>query len=297
MIDLHLHTTASDGYLSPTALIQLLENYQITVCAVTDHDTNEGVQEAIDAAKQKKIECISGIELSCTIREESVHLLGYFREANPEPLTSFVKDEIQKWRAERNPKMIEKLQQLGYSITMDLVKSEANGGQVGRPHFARALVKLGAVKSINDAFDTLLADGKPAYVDKIRLPLKEGVSLIHSSGGAAVLAHPMVYPFVRSYGLKKLIRTAKESNVDGIEAYYSDHTVSQRRKLERYAIELDLLITGGSDFHGPVNGSLQPGKGHGNLSIPDVLVGPLLYRIEYWYRQKQIHQFTDSNRE
>ncbi|MCX7835610.1 MAG: PHP domain-containing protein [bacterium] len=282
MIDLHLHTTASDGLLTPKDLVRYIHSLQISACAVTDHDTNEGVAEAIDEAKRIGMCCLSGIELSCLIGNESVHLLGYFLEEQPEPLNSIVKNEIQRWRAERNPKMVEKLQNLGFPIQMNDVLAEANGGQIGRPHLARVLVKIGVVKSVDEAFDLYLAEGRPAYVDKIRMELKDGVQLIHESGGAAILAHPFVYPFIKAYGLKRLVRTAKENGVDGIEAYYSEHTTSQRRRLERYAMEFGLIVTGGSDFHGPIDGQLQPGKGLGNLNVPDELLQPLMDRIEYW---------------
>lgn len=290
MIDLHLHTTASDGLLSPKDLIHYIHSLKISVCAVTDHDTNEGVLEAVTEAKRIGVHCVSGIELSCLVGKDSVHLLGYFFDEQPEPLSSKVKQEIQQWRAERNPKMIQKLQDLGFEIQMEDVLAEAKGGQVGRPHIARALVKIGAVKDIDEAFDLYLGEGKAAYVDKVRMDLRDGVNLIHKSGGAAILAHPFVYPFIKEYGLKRFIRTAKDYGVDGVEAYYSEHTTSQRRRLERYAMEFGLIVTGGSDFHGPVDSELQPGKGLGNLLVPDELVQPLMERIDYWKNNHHPHK-------
>ncbi len=278
-IDLHLHSTASDGYLSPCELMRFVQENGVTLCSLTDHDTLDGVAEAIAEADRIGLRCIPGIELSCLIETKSVHLLAYFNRVAP-PLLVEKLAEIQRWRAERNPKMVAKLQALGFSITMDQVASEAGGGQIGRPHIARVLLQQGAVKTIDEAFEKFLTPGKPAYVEKDRLFLKDAVKLVHDAGGIAVLAHPLVYNFMQPTLLKWLVNIAIEAKIDGVEAFYTDHRQHQRKAIEQLTQEAGLLVSGGSDFHGPINGLVKPGIGYGDLKIPDYVGTVFTKRIE-----------------
>ncbi|MDK9700385.1 MAG: PHP domain-containing protein [bacterium] len=279
MIDLHLHSTASDGFLTPRELANYLQHRGVSAFALTDHDTMHGNSEVFDEALKLGLTCIPGIELSCLFEKYSIHLLGYFQEPLPGLLQERLID-IQRWRAERNPRIIEKLQSLGFPVTMLMAEREASdGGQIGRPHIARALLKLNIVKSQEEAFNKYLGSGKPAYVEKDRLQLIEAVQLIHAAGGAAILAHPMIYPFVSKLTLSRFLNKAIETGIDGIEAHYPEHSIPVRLRIERECVKRNLLFTGGSDFHGPVTGPLQPGIGMGDLKVPEMVLQPLLERI------------------
>ena len=285
MIDLHLHSSASDGLLNPAELVSYAKSRGITVCALTDHDTMDGVAEAMSQAEKEGVTCLAGIELSCSVAGKSLHLLGYFRDAAPAVMAERLV-EIQQWRAERNPKMVAKLQMLGINITMDDVREEANGGILGRPHIARVMVKRSIVKTPDEAFDKYLGYGKPAYVEKKRLSLEDAVALVHRSGGAAILAHPLVYHFMKPTLLSWILQAARDAGADGAEAFYPEHKTAHRRRIIHKCEELGLLVTGGSDFHGPRHGMLQPGIGTGDLLVPAERVEPLLQCIER--RQKAI---------
>ncbi len=278
MTDLHLHSTASDGYLSPGDLMRYVKESGVKLCALTDHDTMDGIAEASEVAIQIGIRCISGIELSCLSDDKSVHLLGYFNCIAPATLMKELV-EIQKWRAKRNPKMLDKLQELGISISMNEVKQEANGGQIGRPHIARAMIKKGVVRNLDEAFEKYLGNGKPAYIEKDRLSLHDAVTLVHNSGGIAILAHPMVYNFVNHSTVGLLCDASVKAGVDGIEAYYTEHKKADRKRIEHLTKRAGLLVTGGSDFHGPTTGFVQPGRGYGDLALPEEYITEFLAKI------------------
>ena len=289
MIDFHLHSTASDGYLAPRELANYLLLSGVTTFALTDHDSIGGNAEICQAATELGLTCISGIELSCLLGESTIHLLGYFQEPEPTVLRERL-TEIQRWRAERNPRIIEKLQTLGFPITLELAQAEStDGGQLGRPHIARALLKLKAVKTQDEAFSKYLGNGKAAYVEKDRLQLPDAVKLVHEAGGVAILAHPMIYKdLVTKASLTRFIQKVIETGIDGIEAHYPEHSIPDRVRIEKECLARNLLVTGGSDFHGPVNGYLQPGKGMGDLKVPDSILKPLLDRIAERYAARTV---------
>src|SRR5438874_2275827 len=187
-IDLHAHTTASDGSLTPTELIVLAAEEGLTAIAVTDHDTVDGLPEAAEAARQMRIELVPGIELAVAYPSGRFHMLGYLIDYGNNTLTDRLL-RLKENRANRNIRMLERMKELGLPITLEDVVAESGGGQVGRPHMAMALVKKRVVSSVKEAFDQYLADGAPAHIPKDKITVEEGIGLIHAARGLAVMAH------------------------------------------------------------------------------------------------------------
>lgn len=266
MIDLHAHTTASDGSLSPTELVNHAVEIGLEALGVADHDTIDGLEEAERAAKQSGLELVAGLEISAEFQPGTCHMLGLYIDRTNERLKQTLRF-LQKARANRNPKIIGKLSDLGCPITMAEVEEIAGFGQIGRPHIAQALLNHGYVSTVQEAFDKYLKKGASAYVDKARLSLKDSVELIHDAGGFAILTHPITLDLPPS-DLKEFVTELKTYGLDGIEVYYSDHTPEDVSYLLGLARELDLLISGGSDFHGASKRAIKLGTGRGNLSIP-----------------------------
>ncbi|MBE3581705.1 MAG: PHP domain-containing protein [Thermoanaerobacteraceae bacterium] len=242
--DLHTHTTASDGKLTPHELVRLAHRKGLATIAVTDHDTVDGLEEALAVASLYGIEVIPGIELSTEWEGRDVHLLGYYIDFQGDRLRSFLQQR-QEARYRRCLKIIARLQELGYPVTWEDVSPLVRGQAVGRLHIAQALVARGLVPSIEAAFSELLERGRPAYVPRYKLAPAEGVEIIRSCRGVAVLAHPGLI------GEDAIIRELASRGLQGLEAYYPQHS---REEVARYldlAGELGLLVTGGSDFHGP----------------------------------------------
>jgi 3',5'-nucleoside bisphosphate phosphatase len=258
-IDLHSHTTASDGALSPTELVRLAGERGIGTLAITDHDSTEGLEEARGEAASTGIRIVTGVELGAYMSGSEVHMLGYFfDEAHPRMRQTLA--ELREGRAYRGRRMVEKLQELGLDVTWERVQEIAAGGAVGRPHVGRALIEKGYAESIDDAFEKYLARGKPAHIPRTQLTPTDCIGLIHEAGGVAVLAHPTWVE-----GVENLLPRLAEAGLDGIETYYglySDETIAW---LEGLARRFNLVPTGGSDFHG------QPGLAHaalGSISVP-----------------------------
>lgn len=247
-IDLHMHSTLSDGRLTPTELVRLLEHEQVAVAALTDHDSTEGVAEALAAAERVPgLRLVSGIEISAShpdIPNAEVHVLGYFVDHRDEELqrrlTAFRQD-----RDVRGRKMVERLGALGYPLEWERVKEIAGDAGVGRPHIAHAMVERGHVAEYRQAFGGLLNDGGAAYVGQSHLTAPDAAEMIRAAGGAAVLAHPL---YVADY--RRMIPRLAEWGFTGIEAHYAKFTPEERKQLLALAAEHDLLPCGGSDFHG-----------------------------------------------
>ena len=206
------------------------------------------VPQAIAEGERAGVEIIPGIEISCEFEPGTLHVLGYFVDRN-QPGFKAVLDEIQKARSERNPAIIRKLNQLGIEITLEEVTAVSGGKQVGRPHFAKVLVKKGAVKTLDEAFRKYLAKGKPAYVDKRRLSSKEGIQKIREAGGIAVAAHPKQMKLAGE-ALTAEIKRLVDEGLGGIEAYNSCQDRDEARLYKGLAKRFNLFVTGGSDFHG-----------------------------------------------
>lgn len=264
MIDLHAHTTASDGTLTPTQLVHLARDRGLSALAVTDHDTVGGVAEATEAAEACGIELVPGIELSVDYPHGELHLLGYFLDFRNAAFLAQLAD-LQENRSNRNGLMLRRIQEYGFHITQAEVEAEAGGGQIGRPHFARALIRKGYASSVPDAFERFLGNGRPLHVPKVRLDPEAAIRMVHSAGGLAVVAHPKYLRFPDLASLEAELARLKALGLDGLECYYRMHTPAETDQYLAIAQRLGLLVTAGSDFHGlfgdePVLGRIYEGK-------------------------------------
>ena len=257
-IDLHLHTLASDGRLTPTELVQLVAERGLETVSITDHDSTEGLAEAYEAAKEfDNLRIIPGIELSADIPGDEVHILGYFL-AYEDPGFQAKLLEFRRGRVERAQMMVEKLESLGVHVEWGRVQHFAGDGSVGRPHIALAMVEAGYCKEPKDAFEYLGRDGL-AYVERPKMTPSEGVEMINKVGGVPVLAHP-TYMNDLEAGISNL----KQTGLMGMEVYYARYDDDTVRHLARLAREYDLIPCGGSDYHGlgnsdePLPGTLGP---------------------------------------
>ncbi|MBN1350376.1 PHP domain-containing protein [candidate division KSB1 bacterium] len=256
--DFHTHTTASDGSLRPVELIELAARQGITTLAVTDHDTISGLDAACEAGKAMGITVIPGLEISIDFEPGTMHLCGYFIDTTNQALKNGLKI-VQEAREKRNPRIIEKLNEMGIDITLEEVNAEVGTSRAGRPHFAKVLLEKGYVNSIQQAFDSYLAKGAPCYVNKMRLKKAEAIALIIASGGIAVLAHPIQLKLSTPVEYRAVFSELKALGASGIEAYSSYHTNQENMLFKSLAEELDMLVTGGSDFHGATKPNVKPG--------------------------------------
>ena len=279
MIDLHIHTTCSDGGLTPREVVDRAARAGLRAIAITDHDGVDGNAEAEDAGRELGVAVVPGVEISTRWDDLTIHLLGYgLRRITGEIRETLAR--LVRSREERNPRMVQKLREMGIDITMEEVLAEANGSLVGRPHFARVLVRKGVFRSVQEAFDRVLGRGRPAYVDKERLTPTEACAVIRRAGGIPVLAHPGLIEEERPGALPPLLAHLLELGLGGIEAYYSRHTPGQTRRYRALARSRGLLVTGGSDFHRPGEGGPEIGTGFGDLRVPDACYEALAERLE-----------------
>jgi len=248
--DLHAHTTASDGTLTPTELVRAARAAGLGLLAVTDHDTTAGVPEAQAAAREAGITLVPGVELSARGEPGECHLLGL----HVDPRSSALNDklaELSENRRDRNARIAARLTRIGVPLTLDEVTALApEGANLGRPHFAQAMVARGYVRDIPEAFDRYLGDGKPGNIAKESLAPREAIELIHAAGGLCFLAHPGLLKLHAHLTDEGFIERLKGFGLDGIEAYYSKYSPAQTERFLRLAQKHGLLVTGGSDFHG-----------------------------------------------
>jgi predicted metal-dependent phosphoesterase TrpH len=270
-VDLHLHTTASDGVLSPAEIVRYAKAKGLQAIAITDHDTIEGCEEGLTEGERIGFEVIPGIEISAEHSPGSMHILGFFLDIH-HPLLNERLEYLQKARAERNPKIVAKLNQLGIELTYEEVLKASGGGQVGRPHFANALLEKKYVRSFQEAFERFLKKGAPAYVDKFRFTSKEALHFIQEARGVAVLAHPNTLGLNGYSELEKLILQLIEEGLKGIEVYYPEHSSSEVAQYKTLAERYGLLPTGGTDYHGMENNGLDIGTGRGDMKLPYSIV-------------------------
>lgn len=266
-IDLHTHSTASDGTLPPAELVALAKRTGLTAMALTDHDTMRGVPAAIRAGEKLDIDIIAGCELSVDSEHGFMHILGLFLPEQPEGLLEAMQ-KLQQLRARRNERIVEKLQSLGIEISIDRIREIAGEGSVGRPHIARALVESGHASDMQNAFDSYIGEKGRAYVPKDKFSAKQAIDLIRAEGGTAILAHPYTLQLDNS-AEAGVIAGLREIGLGGIEAYYTDHTRTMTEKYLQLAKDLDLAVTGGSDFHGDNKPDIGLGKGKGGLYVPE----------------------------
>jgi predicted metal-dependent phosphoesterase TrpH len=270
-VDLHLHSTASDGVLSPSELVRYAKSKGLQAVAITDHDTIEGCEEGLSEGARNDFEVIPGIEISAEHSPGSMHILGFFLDIH-HPLLNERLKYLQKARAERNPKMVEKLKRLGVDITFEEVVKASGGGQVGRPHFANVLLEKKVVRSFQEAFDRFLKKGAPAYVDKFRFTSKEALHFINEAKGVGVLAHPNTLGMNGYPELEKLILRLVEEGLQGIEVYYPEHSAADMTQYKTLAERHGLLVTGGTDYHGMETNGLDIGVGRGEMRLPYSIV-------------------------
>lgn len=269
-IDLHIHSTMSDGTLTPSELVDLARKRGLKAIALTDHDTFAGYDEASRRGSDIGLEVLSGVELSVTHQENHLHLLGYLFDCADDTFLGRV-EKLQRARDQRNKEIIARLNALGIIVTTDELADVSGSGQTGRPHIAKLLLNKKIVRSMDEAFDTYLGRSGSVYVSRFSYNIEEAIAFIHQAGGVAVLAHP--YHLLKD-DIEKgaLLGQLKDIGLDGVEAYYPTHIRKFRKQLIKLAENYGLFITGGSDYHGAIRQgtSLAGGKG---VSVPEDIVG------------------------
>ncbi len=263
-VDLHLHSTESDGVYSPTELVQMASASGLSAIALTDHETTKGINEAINAGHKYGLEVIPGVEISVGYNSKELHILGYFPR-NFEKLEKVLYD-LRDGRYTRIAQMIDILNKMSISVNWEDIKKEIGNAAPGRLHLARVLLKKGYVSSLEEAFNKYLDRGRPVYIPRLRLKTKEAIELLIECNAVPVLAHPGI----TSEGVQTL-QTLKSEGIKGIEVYHPEHSKGQTLFYEQLAKQNNLLITGGSDFHGDENYSVN------NLNITNFL------EIDYSY--------------
>ena len=276
MIDLHAHSTASDGSDSPTEVVRLAAAAGLEALALTDHDTLEHIAEARHAAAAADVRLVPGCEISCELGGRapgSLHLLVYFVEDEPGPLQDRLVS-LQEARSSRNVKIVAAIREHGMDVTLDEVLEEAGGGSVGRPHLAAVMMRKGYVSSIQEAFDLWLADGRPAYMERDRLDVAEAITLARASGGVTSVAHPFSLE-LQGDELDAFVRELADIGLDALECEYGRYSVEERAGLHAVAARNGIVATGGSDYHGTYKPDLSVGTGTGDLRVPDSLLDGL----------------------
>ncbi len=284
LIDLHIHSTASDGSLSPSDILTLAKNAGVAAVSITDHDTISGVKELLRKPLPSRPEFITGVEISCAPPSKfkhlgSIHLLGYGFSVYDKKLNAIF-DAAKESRKQRNPQIIEKLNALGFDMSMAQVQERFGAKQAGRPHIAEFMKEMGYVESFREAFDKYMGKGKPAYVDKYKVSCEEGIQAILNAGGLPVLAHPGLLEFTRSDELEAFVDALIGFGLKGLEVYYTDHDEKMTGYYQGLAQEKKLLVTGGSDFHGTFNSGVELGKGKDNLNIDTAVFRTLKMHLE-----------------
>jgi predicted metal-dependent phosphoesterase TrpH len=266
-IDLHLHTHCSDGEFSPGEVIQRAVDLGLKAIAIADHDTLAGVLPALGAAHRVSLDCIPGVEISCELAEGEAHLLGYCVCTDDETALSSKLAQFRASRVERAHRMVERLARLGMPLEWSEVAALANGESVGRPHVAQAMVRRGHVSTVAEAFDRYLRRDGPAYVPRFKVAPEEAIRLIHEARGVAVLAHPA--------GILDVVGWLANEGLDGLEAYYPLYSPEVSDQLAAVARRYDMIVTGGSDYHGP---TVSPGAEIGSVDVPEEVVAALYER-------------------
>ncbi len=272
-IDLHLHSTYSDGSFSPTEVVRKAHRSQVTTLALTDHDTTDGIVEATESAREYQIEVIPGVEVSSHYKGKETHILGYFLDYRNVQFQQHL-EALRNSRHERIPKIIQRLNTLGLSLSYEDVTAVAGHGSIGRPHIAQVLIDKQYVRNMNEAFSQYLAEGTAAYVARTLPDVADAIRWIQNAGGIASLAHPS---WVRNT-VEELRIACKELQAFGlqaIEVYYSSHSTRQTSDYLNMTRSLGLMATGGSDFHGKSKPDIEVGVGKGNLKVPKSILEEL----------------------
>ena len=263
-IDLHTHSTFSDGTFTPLQLVKYAEEKGLKAFAITDHDTTEGIKEA--KSIETNVEVLSGVEISTRYDKKEIHIVGLYVNENDADLNKQLKYYREK-RVTRNFEILEKLNSLGVDITIDDVKESCTGDVISRAHIAKALVSKGFVGSYTEAFDRYLGDNKCAYVPRETLNYEESMELITKAGGVPVLAHPLLYK-MSDTNLENMMVKLRQKGLKAVEVYYSTHSNSDTQHVMAMANRVGLIYSGGSDFHGATKPKIDMGTGMGKLAVP-----------------------------
>jgi predicted metal-dependent phosphoesterase TrpH len=268
LADLHLHTKHSDGVRTSFEVLDLAASFGISLVALSDHDNVAAYFEAKEYAASKGIRLVPAVELSTDFRGQDVHILAYDFDPESEAITAKL-DEFRHRRESRGERIVERLSELGHPISLDRVTELCGGGSLGRPHIARALVECGSVRSIDEAFDTLLCPGMPGYVDTPRIPAREAIELVREADGFTSVAHATLYDDHQA-----LVDELIEAGLDGIEVFHPDIDEDNARYYRRLAVAKGLVITGGSDDHG-----FEEARHLGRVMLPEPHVEKLVARL------------------
>jgi 3',5'-nucleoside bisphosphate phosphatase len=279
MIDLHAHTTCSDGSMTPTQLVELAARLGLSAVAITDHDSVEGLAEGAEAGRRCGIEVVPGVEIPLEYETFTLDMLGYFLCGLPSDEFRERLVRLRKGRDERNAEILARLRDLGMDLDPAELAEIAGGEAVGRPHIGELMRRRGYVNTITEAFDNYLRRGKPAYVDRRRLSLREALRLIASSGGVASIAHPGLIRTDHG-GMDRLLRESVRDGLVGLECYYPKHDDRAVYHFLELADEFRLVPTGGSDFHGDIKPDIRLGKVWRGQAVPDEALERLKARCE-----------------
>lgn len=284
MIDLHCHTAASDGSVPSKDLPLLAQAKGLRAVAITDHDTLAGIPDFLAASRNTPdVLCIPGVELACdTSSNDHSHIVGLFVDCKNKKLNDLCSNII-RWREQRNVQMIQKLNELGYDITLEDAINEKKipTATLGRPHFAAAILKKGYFKDDpNGPFDKLIGNGKPAYVKRITAHAQESLAAIHDAGGLAIWAHPMSRKNMTNTKMLQILDELMAYGLDGIEAYYPDHSQANIATIIAAAKQRGIFVSGGSDFHGVFHPNIELGTASGNFMVPDAVLPPILQALK-----------------
>ncbi len=273
MIDLHTHSTFSDGSLTPEQLAQEAAFARLSAVALTDHDSIEGVPRFLDACRSLKIRGVPGVELSAEFPDGTMHILGYFIELQHPELGARLA-EIRAGRVARNAEILKHINDMGMALTMAEVAAYAGEDNIGRLHFSQALVARGYAQTRQEAFDRYLGKGRKGYADRLRLTARDCIELIRRAGGIPVLAHPFTLHLAKP-DLANLATELAGYGLQGIEIYYPQQNVRQMKQYQALAQRLNLVMTGGTDFHGAPMPDIKLGAGFGDTRIPEAVLEQL----------------------
>jgi predicted metal-dependent phosphoesterase TrpH len=266
IVDLHTHSTASDGSETPARVMELAHQAGLSVVALTDHDTQEGIAEAREAATRHGIELVPGVELSLAYDAGGMHLAVLWLEPGPGPLQDRLAG-LQSGRGERNQRIVDRLNEAGLKLTIEEVLEEAGGGSVGRPHIAAVMMARGYVPDIRTAFDEWLGTGRPGYVGRDRLEPREAIALARESDAVPILCHPHTLGITTASAMAEILTGLREAGLVGLEALYSSYRRHERAGYADLARRFGLVPSGGSDFHGRYKPDLEIGSGYGDLVV------------------------------
>lgn len=267
MVDLHVHSNKSDGTFTPSELVTMAIKKNLTALALTDHDTTDGLEELANAAAGKPLAVVPGIELSTEYEGKDIHIVGLFIDPTQSDFRAHLKAFVES-RDDRNRKMCANLQEAGIPISYEALQEANPGSVITRAHYGTWLLEHGVVSSVADAFSKYLGDHTPYFVPREKVTPQQAVSLIQKAGGLAILAHPILYRMSRER-LDILVRRLKEVGLTGIEAIYATYNSREENQIRQLASKYDLLLSGGSDFHGFAKPKLELGTGYGHLCVPD----------------------------